>query len=210
MADPGLPSGDWDKRLGADIESWNKGTDSTTLGDATLTGGTGTAVILGFGDGAENAPFGNGITPHVESMCSDYYDFFVRGSGTWDVTIPVDNVGTCYANTLNTDRLYYIPDVANCDPSDTQCWTRTGLTISHDATALIASGLTASQLDGTHFVAGDQDGLDPTAIQLSEFGISSWENSMFSFWQILAILLGCLFLGLTVKAVLRLRVNITR
>ena len=166
-ADPGLPSGDWAKRLGADINTWSVGSNSATLGNAKLSGGSGTAVVVSFGRGQANAPFGNGVTPSVNNMCSDYYDFFVRSaSGSWTVTVPVDNSSACNTKTLNQDKLGWISDVSHCAATDTTCWEHAP-NVSHSGQNLLSSNLTPTQLSGTHFVAGDSDGNDPTAVRVN-------------------------------------------
>ncbi len=192
-ADPGLPSGDWDKRLGADIESWNFGDNSAALDNANLSGGTGTAIIVSYGRGQSNAPFGNGTTPSVNDMCSDYYDFFVRNaSGSWNVTVPVDNNTNCNTNTLNQNKLGWISDISQCAPSNTLCWD-TAPNVSHSGQTLVSSGLSSTQLNGTHFTAGDSSGNDPTVINLS--AVNGVQSSPLAFF-LLAVLAFGLFAGL--------------
>jgi len=170
--DPGLPPGDWDKRLGAPVSTWADGTNSASLGDASLSGGTGTAVIVSFG--RDNEPFGNGIAPHVDGTCSDYYDFFVRSAtGTWTLEIPVDDNTNCNTNTLINGKLVCIPDISECTPAtNPNCWDLVAGVIVNGQN-LQKTGLTVSELGGTHFVAGTDLGNDPTSLSLVQFkGVS--------------------------------------
>ncbi len=178
----GLSAGDWAKRLGASRNTWAEGIGSATLisgtNTASLSGGSGTAVVVSYGRGLANAPFGNGITPYANQMCSDYYDFFtVGGSGTYTASVPVDNTPNCNTSTLNAKKVFWVVDLSQCSPStNTACWglvpTAT-LTVTISGQKLVVSGLTVIQLGGTPFVAGDTSGSDPTAITLREMDAAS-------------------------------------
>ncbi len=176
-SDPGLPTGDWGKRLGAAVSSWSEGDNSTSLGSAGLNGGTGTAVIVNHGRGLSNAPFGNGTAGHGDDTCSDYYDFFVRlASGTWTVQVPVDDNSNCNTNTLAAGALFRITDVSECAPaSNTACWDRISGAAANGQNLEIA-GLSVSELGGTPMVAGTSQGNDPTAISLAKFAETSSSN----------------------------------
>ena len=85
-------------------------------------GGSGTAVIVNHGTGAANPPFGNGVEPYVSNMCSSFFDIFAESaSGTWAVTVPVNNTPGCNANVLTLGRLFWIPSATNygtaCSPA---------------------------------------------------------------------------------------------
>ena len=177
-APTGMPAGQWTQRLGVPVSSYADGSGSAALGNASMSGGTGTAVIVSMGRAATAANaafFGNGVTGHVDAMCSEFYDYFtVGGGGSWTLALPVDVAPTsCTAETLNQNRLYRITDLSQCSPaSNVACWDRVSST-SHSGSSLVVSGLSAADLGGTHFVAGDAIGTDPTAVQLERFRAAS-------------------------------------
>ncbi len=163
---------DWRARLGAPIMIWTEGSNGAALGDASLTGGTGTAVIVDHGRSFTGAPFGNTIFDYG-SMCSDYYDFFtVNGSGTWSISVPVDiSVGGCLTQTLEPGKIYWIPpdtpyDV-DCTPFDNKaCWDLLTTNVITGSQNITVTGLTPTQLGGTQFVAGTITGSDPTVVAI--------------------------------------------
>jgi len=170
----------WSARLGADVSSWAAGSGSATLGNAALSGGTGDGVIISFGRGSANAPFDNGVPPYVNRVCSDYYDFYGVTSGSgWTVQLPIDNSTDCIANVLNYELAYVIGGVGDCTTSNnTACWDKID---EAGAPNIVVSGnnllITGVDLAGTHIVAGDSSGNDPTAITLT--GISAAANGAF-------------------------------
>ena len=129
--------------------------------------GPGTGVIIDFGSGSANAPFGVGVAPFANQTCSNYYDFYSTGGAGWTVVLPI-NTGLpgCSTNALTARRAFMITDVSQCAPAtNTACWDviPTGQ-ITVNGSNLEITGLS---LAGTHIVAGDSsNGLDPTAIQL--------------------------------------------
>jgi len=165
----------WDRRLGAPVDSWVAGTNSVVLGDARLSG-SGDAVIISFGRGSSSAPFGNGIPPYVNRSCSDYYDFYALDNPTgWTVTLPVDTSTACITNVRNYEVAFTI-DPANYDAAcstsnNPACWVRI------PENKIVVSGnnlvITGQDLSYTHIVAGDEEGLDPTAVSLQSFGLDS-------------------------------------
>jgi subtilisin-like proprotein convertase family protein len=174
-APTGMPAAEWPKRLGALIAHWAEGTGSamlvTGVNTATLSGGGGIAVLVSHGRGQANAPFGNGVAPYVNQMCSDFYDLFtINGSGTWTAQIPVDNAANCNTNTLTPKRVDWITALAACSPAtNTACWNAIDPTrINVSGQNLLIGSLTVGELGGTPFVAGDINGLDPTAIRLTQ------------------------------------------
>jgi hypothetical protein len=188
---PGLDVNSWDARLGAPVVSWTDGDGTAVLGAAQLTGGSGTAVIVSHG--RANWPFGVGIIGSANMMCSDYYDFFtVNGGGTWSLEVPVDNTAAGNLNTLAGLRLFWIPDILDCNtPNNSACWDLvTGVTANGQN--LVASNLTEVDLGGTPFVAGDSDGFDPTAITLQSVRVAAKDNPI---W--LLLLLGFTFISLS-------------
>ena len=188
----GIPSGDWDKRLGAMVASWADGINSASLSGAGLSGGTGTAVIVQFPDPAavSDAPFGVGVNGYYNDMCSPYYDFFVRNaSGTFTVTVPVDSNSGCDNNVLDPGKLFYIPSASNCDaPDNGDCWQL--ITATTVTPTLQLSNLTPSDLGGTHFVAGSQaEGADPTIVSLQSFQAKD-NQTIFLLIALFGLLLG--------------------
>jgi hypothetical protein len=184
---------DWQARLGAQIVDfnrlrWAEGEAGTTLSHgteyityviaytATLSGGTGTAVIVAHGSTEEDAPFGNSAAGI--SMCSGYYDFFtVNGSGTWNVSVPVDSVpGECLTQTLDPGKIYWIPPTtdyaAECitpNNENAACWELIMTGVVTGGQNITVTGLTPTQLGGTQFVAGSDTGTDPTAVAIVAF-----------------------------------------
>ncbi len=170
----GISAAEWAKRLGAARNTWAEGSGTAALGNATLSGGSGTAVIVSHGRGAANAPFGNGIAPYVDQMCSNFYDFFtIGGSGTWTVQIPVDNTSTCNANVLAPKLGEWITNPAQCTPATSSaCWSAypaTSITISGQN--LLLNGITTAQLGGTPFVAGSTTGTGPTVVSMERVSV---------------------------------------
>jgi hypothetical protein len=158
------------------------------LGSASLSGGAGTVAIVRFGRGAANAPFGNGISGHVDAMCSEFYDAFtVGGAGSWTLVLPVDVAPPeCTSFTLNQNRLFTISDLSQCTPTNGECWDLAA-GVTHTGSELVLAGLTETDLDGTHFVAGDTGGLDPTSVNVQSFSIAGSSWSLIT-WALLAML----------------------
>ena len=150
----GVNADSWAYRLGAPVAEWGEG----TLGEASLTsaGGTGTGILVSHGRGLANVPFGKGIAPYANQMCSDYYDLFVvNGAGDWTATVPVDNTAAC-DEALTEGGLFHMalagtaPDT-NC--VDGLCWEiPTGVVAGTQNLAVTVDA--AQYLAGTPFVAG--------------------------------------------------------
>lgn len=171
---------DWQARLGAPLVElgghvvWAAGDGSAALDGAALSGGTGIAVIVNHGHSYVNAPFGN---VRYDNMCSGYYDFFtVNGSGTWNVSVPVDDTPDCTTQTLELGKLFWIPPdtdyAADCIAPNNEnpaCWDLITTGIITAARNITVTGLSASDLGGTQFVAGSDTGSDPTAVALTGF-----------------------------------------
>lgn len=154
-------------RLGASVQSWGVG----TLGDAAISGGTGTAVIVSHG--RTNVPFAIPPTP-AGTPCSDFYDFFTApgASGTWTVDIPVDSSIACDFTFTNLKLFHFLLDGSNApDPTcaqPTDCWLLYGAVSSiAGPPRLLRVSLTTAELGGTPIVVGDQSGEDPTAVTLT-------------------------------------------
>ena len=169
----GVSDDDWQARLGAPIQSWADGSNSVTHNGASLSGGTGTAVIVDHGTGLTNAPFGNGIAGYGDVMCSSFFDFFLESaSGTWNVTVPVSNTTACNDNVLTPGRIYWIPVTttysSECSPaSNPACWDLIATGVTTGTNSITVSGLTVSDLGGTQIVAGSANkGDDPTVVTL--------------------------------------------
>ena len=175
----GVSNGDWAVRLGAaaaDTAFASGG--AVTLGNAQLTGpGPGTGVIINFGSGAGNTPFGVGISPYQDQMCSNFYDFYSTAGTGWTVVLPI-NTGTagCTTNTLNPKRAFIINDISECaSTTDPACWDP----IPANQITIAGNNLeiTGLALSGTHIVAGTSgNGSDPTSIALQSITTESAAN----------------------------------
>jgi uncharacterized repeat protein (TIGR01451 family) len=191
-APAGLDAPSWAARLGAPVVSWADGSGTAVSGSAQLTGGSGTAVIVNHG--RANWPFGNGIVGSANMMCSDYYDYFtVNGSGLWSVVLPVDNTAGCNTYTLAELELYWIMDITECNmPNAPDCWDLISTNVSANGQNLVASGLSVTDLGGTPFVAGDNEGSTPTAVVLRTFDVTPKTEP-----TVLFILVGLAFISLS-------------
>ncbi|HTP10557.1 MAG TPA: right-handed parallel beta-helix repeat-containing protein, partial [Anaerolineae bacterium] len=204
-APSGLSASDWQARLGAPIQAWIDGANAVTLGSANLSGGVGTAVIVDHGRGSANAPFGNGIAPYANNMCSDYYDFFtVNGSGSWTVSVPVDNTAACNSQTLDPGKVFWIPYTTNygveCTANNGACWDLVATNVITSGQNIVVSNLSVAELGGTPFVAGSTTGTDPTAVALVSLEVVPLENTTVMLPAITA-----LFAGLFGSALLVIR-----
>lgn len=175
----GLTAADWQARLGAKINDWAEESDgSLSLLGAGLSG-AGSLQIVWHGGGGSVAerPFGSGIEPYASRMCSDFFDLFaVGGSGSYTVSIPVDNTADCNTYTRDRKALYWIPAntvyASECSGADNKaCWdgVQKTHTVGLSGQNLTVASLSAADLGGTAFAAGDIFGLDPTAVQVSRF-----------------------------------------
>jgi hypothetical protein len=200
----------WSRRLGADVVSsvWGLSGGQVSLGNANLvpdgSGGSGTPVIISLGRDSANAPFGNGVAPYVNDICSDFYDFYVAyGGGTWIVGLPVDtSPATCTSFTLRNEVAYRI-NPAKYDSScavaaDQGCWDLIdrSLVISDSVNNRLLITQSALDLAYEHITTGDPAGNDPTAIELSSLTVSparAWLP-----WGLLglSLVLGCVGLYL--------------
>ena len=112
-AGSGVPQLAWDARLGANVVDWSETSSRlgrTKLGDAELasSSNTGNPVIVSYGRSLTNAPFDTPLNTASSSLCSDYYEYFVRGTPadgtTWTVSVPVDSNSECQADVLSQQR----------------------------------------------------------------------------------------------------------
>ncbi len=127
-----------------------------------------------------NAPFGNGVAPYVNQMCSDFFDFFTikGGSALRRPRVPLDNNSNCNTNTLNAKRIGWITDLTQCTPVHQHGVLERGIDpgrVNIVGQNLVVTGLTVTELGGTPFVAGNVNGLDPTAIGFQ--GIAARSNA---------------------------------
>ncbi len=199
----GVSTGDWAVRLGADMVSVAYGeAGPVTLDSAQLIGpGPGTGVIIDFGTGSANAPFGVSVAPFGNQMCSDYYDFYSTGGAGWTVVLPINTgLAGCSTNALMARRAYLINDVSQCaSTTDTACWDAIPIgQITINGNTLQISGLS---LAGTHLVAGDSSsGSDPTAVQLKDLrGDSSAEPFPGGLLALASLMLSGFAVGLVIK-----------
>jgi hypothetical protein len=156
----------WDRRLGAAVQSWAAGADSVELGNAGFTG-DGQGVIMNLGRDSGHTPFGVGVAPHVEQLCSDYYDFYALDNPTgWTASLPVDSSTACDTSVRYPEVAYMIEpgsyDTECATPDDMTCWDP----IPESKLLVSGANLLISGIDFgyTHIVAGDEEGLDPTAV----------------------------------------------
>jgi hypothetical protein len=169
----------YDFRLGAPVVSYTDGTSSVSLADAIAGGnaafsGAGTLVIVNHGSGLSNVPFDKGIDPDANNSCADFYDFFaIGGSGSYDVSIPVN--GSLCGSSVISDTLFefaltasYAPDTS-CTP-DTACWNAMSANRSGN---VLTSQVDHNDLLGTPFAAPSVNNNDPTALTLDAFGATS-------------------------------------
>ena len=183
----------WDARLGSDVEDWESGNGSATLGNAAMSGGSGTAVIIDLGRASSNAPFGNGVPPYVNQACSPFYDFYDLDGGTetWTVQLPIDTSTDCVSNVRNNEVAFYIPagtyDTDCNTANNPACWDRidaSAITVDGDNLLISMSG---NDLSGTHIVGGDSSGAyDPTLITLESVSASSSSNPWVPFGLLVA------------------------
>lgn len=177
----GVDNDSWAFLLGSAVSTWSDGTGTVTLADGIATDdasfvGSGTLVIVNHGSGLGNVPFGKGIPADTgaSQQCADFYDFFaIGGSGSYDVSIPVDGA-TCAAGTID-DKLFEFalngsgaPNMT-CNP-DTACWNSILATRVGD---VLTSNVAAADLQGTPFAAPSVNNNDPTAVSLATFSAST-------------------------------------
>jgi hypothetical protein len=185
----------WTYRLGAAVQSWGEG----SLGGASITAidATGTGVIVSHGRGSDNAPFGKSTIEDGNTQCSDYYDFFTAPgatAGDWEVNVPIDSGSGC-DYTYNNRQLFVFalsggqPDTA-CSPIEA-CWDDIKDTVGENViqlgrtVGLRWSRASTGQLGGTPLVAGNQEGNDPTLIQVQTLTATATRNT----WLPLALVL---------------------
>ena len=170
----------WNARLGSDVENWSAGNGSAALGNAAMSGGSGTAVIIDLERASSNAPFGNGVPPYVNQSCSPFYDFYDTNGGTetWTVQLPIDTSTDCVSNVRNNEVAFQITpgtyDTECNTANNPSCWDRidaNDITVDGDNLLISMSG---DDLNGTHIVSGDSSGAyDPTLIVLESVSASS-------------------------------------
>lgn len=197
----GVSAPDWDKRLGAAVIAYGVG----SLGNASVTGGTGTAVIVSHGRGHENAPFGQATVEDGNTQCSDYYDVFVQaGSGTWQVSIPID-MGTGCDSVYQARLIAMLNMAPECTDGSPPggCWDSaldygTSITQVSDSNSrrLRVNGLPTLALQGTPFVSGNQDDLGPTTVAL--IGLGTGQSTLSPIYAIAALLFVISLLALAV------------
>ena len=169
-AGSGLPQTAWDARLGAAVVAWtdvSSRANRAKLGNAELesSDNSGTAVLVSYGRSPANAPFNEPLTGGT--LCSDYYEAFVRQPistfATWTLRIPVDNNAACNADVLVPRSLLQINNLADCTgTANPACWdAATGVTNNNQTLRLVGVS-TASLTRGT-FAANVTSNLTPTA-----------------------------------------------
>lgn len=169
-------------RLGAAVVTWVDGTGSVSLADAiagddATFAGNGALVIVNHGSGQANAPFGKGIPNDTGvNQCADFYDFFaIDGSGSYNISIPVDSACTA---ALIDDKLFQfaldgdgLPD-ATCTP-DAACWGNIAATRTGDVLTAVVD---ETDVLGTPFAAPSRNNNDPTAVSLQSFAVHAGQG----------------------------------
>lgn len=157
-APDGLDVETWQFRLYAEVTAWADGTGSATLGEAGLSGGTGTAVIVQH----ERTVFDRGTADDMElsqHLCSSIYDFFaIAGGGSWTVQIPVDNTPAC-ASALTSNAVFWVSNLVTCggDLTNLDCWEklppqgRDDIRVKADNQYFVVHSLRTSDLQRTLF-----------------------------------------------------------
>ncbi|GJM41992.1 MAG: hypothetical protein DHS20C20_22740 [Ardenticatenaceae bacterium] len=167
----GVPQTAWDARLAANVVDWSEISSRlgrAKLGDAELasSSSTGNPVIVSYGRSLTNAPFDTPLNTASGSLCSDYYEYFVRGTPadgtTWTVRVPVDSNAECQADVLSQQRMMEVGSTADCtSPGNTACWDLvTG--ISTQGGVFQISGLDTADLTRGTYAADSTENLSPT------------------------------------------------
>ena len=148
-----------------------------------------------------NAPFGVGVPPFVNRVCSDYYDFYVLGSGNWTVGLPIDiSITGCQTNVLFNELAYSITpgtyDTQCTTSTNTACWDPipTSSILADTVNNRLLITQSAAELAFTHIAAGDATGADPTAITLRDLSATPRAETG-GLWVALVLALGLLALG---------------
>lgn len=183
------------------MQSWAEGSGSATLassdgsGTIALSGGTGTAVLVNHGAGTNdaNVPFGRFVSPYGDSRCADYIDAFVLpgASDGWTLDLPLYSTPAACPSIDELFRFNFDNDPvddnhdAPCQgiPGQWGCYWDTVPAVTNTSGALQVSSLTASELQGTPFAAGDTAGRDPTNVTLVHFTLAATEAGVRLVWE---------------------------
>ena len=170
-AGSGVPQPAWDARLAANVVEWSDLSSRlgrTKLGDASLLGSnsSGVPVIVSYGRSLTNAPFDTPLNSSTTSMCSDYYEYFVRGEPTegttWTIELPVDNNSECLADVFNQQRLMEVASTADCtSPGNAACWDLASGVATQPQTFRLVD-LTLEELTRGTYAADSTENLFPT------------------------------------------------
>jgi hypothetical protein len=170
-AGSGVPQTAWNARLAANVVAWSDFSSRVgraKLGDAELEGSdrSGTPVIVSYGRSLTNAPFNTPLNSSTTSQCSDYYEYFVRGtptaSATWTMLLPVDNNLECNTDVLNQQRLMEVINTADCTaPGSAGCWDPAA-NVATQGQLFRLVGLTNASLTRGTYAADSTENLFPT------------------------------------------------
>jgi hypothetical protein len=142
-----------------------EGEGDLSLGQASLTGGSGARVIVDLG--RSNPPFNNGTVHGLGAKVSDFFSYCLAKDGTQlgDLQISGD-----FASDYTRYALFNIPNTGNCTSSDNAlCWSFT------QKRGLQTLGLIAAEnpQEGHYYIG---NGEDPTVISLRSVSASSPGN----------------------------------
>ncbi len=170
-AGAGISQTAWNTRLAARVVAWSDVSSRTgraKLGIAELESSTrtGTPVIVSYGRSLTNAPFNTPLNSATSSLCSDYFEYFVRGTPSantsWTLLLPVDSNLQCNTDVTSKNRLMTVGSTADClVPGSVGCWDlATGVSVNSQRFRL--TGLTTATLSRGTFAADFTSNLAPT------------------------------------------------
>jgi CSLREA domain-containing protein len=159
-APDGLEIDIWVQRLYAPVIEWAAGLGETTLGEASLNGGSGVSVIVSHPRNTFDSPYAEETdTQQLSSLtCSPFYDFFVvEGSGLWTVQVPVDDTPEC-ATVLDKRQISWYAEPERCfEISSQECWELVPpeMIVAVEDRRVVISDLDTEELATSIIVAGD-------------------------------------------------------
>jgi hypothetical protein len=188
----GLNDPSWAARLGAAALDWADGSGVVSLGDAALTGDEGQTDLAAIVNHGNTPPF---LASSSEVMCSNYYDFFLAegesaSDGSWSLSVPVNtSISPCHNlfDGIKPMKLAFVTDIQSCLTSPALCWASYPSVTKAGDHLLVASNVGVSDLEGTPFVAGSTESLDPTALLLVRLNAESQSESRLSLVLVIVI-----------------------
>lgn len=156
----GLDLDTWNSRLYAVPAAWNAAPQEVRLDDATLQGGSGTAVIVRYPREVFDVA---GEEPFSQRLCSDYYTFFtIDGGGLWQASLPVDATPAC-AEVLQQAKVFRVRSTPQCRSilANADCWepvppeNRPNIAVQPSDQSIRMSGLLPNDLEVVAYATGD-------------------------------------------------------